>query len=90
MAASQDPNPRGLYEFGLRVDPEKELLLREDETVPVAPKAFQVLLVLIRNNGRLVHQGRPSQDHMAGYLRGRGKPSPQYLLLRGLSARAPG
>ena len=44
-----------VYEFGpFRVDPEKELLLREDETVPVAPKAFQVLLVLIRNNKQVV------------------------------------
>jgi DNA-binding winged helix-turn-helix (wHTH) protein len=32
-----------------RVDPEKELLLRDNEAVPLAPKAFQVLLVLIRH-----------------------------------------
>lgn len=55
MAASTQPEHRQLYEFGpFRVDPEKELLLREDETVPIAPRAFQVLLVLIRRNKQVV------------------------------------
>ena len=55
MAASAEPKARQLYEFGpFRVDPEKELLLREDEAVPLAPKAFQVLLVLIRHNKQVV------------------------------------
>ena len=55
MNASADSKPRQLYEFGpFRVDPDKELLLREDETVLIAPKAFQVLLVLIRNNKQVV------------------------------------
>ena len=35
-----------LFEFGpFRVDPEKELLLRGAETVPLTPKTFQILLV---------------------------------------------
>jgi eukaryotic-like serine/threonine-protein kinase len=55
MAASTDPKARQLYEFGpFRLDPEKELLLREDETVPIPPKAFQILLVLIRHNKQVV------------------------------------
>lgn len=55
MAASAGPETRQLYEFGpFRLDPQKELLLREDETIPVAPKAFQVLLVLIRHNKQVV------------------------------------
>jgi DNA-binding winged helix-turn-helix (wHTH) protein len=55
MAASADPKTPQLYEFGpFRLDPEKELLLREDENVPIAPKAFQVLLVLIRHNKQVV------------------------------------
>ena len=33
--------------------PEKELLLRET-TVPIAPKAFHILLVLIRHNKQVV------------------------------------
>jgi len=53
--ALAEPKTRRLYEFGpFRVDPEKELLLRADETVPIAPKAFQVLLVLIRHNKQVV------------------------------------
>lgn len=55
MAAGAEPKSRQLYEFGpFRLDPEKELLLRADETVPVAPKAFQILLVLIRHNQQVV------------------------------------
>ena len=55
MAASKDQNARQLYEFGpFRVDPEKELLLRDDEAVPLTPKAFQVLLVLMRHNKQVV------------------------------------
>src|SRR5579862_1788384 len=55
MAANAESNTRQLYEFGpYRLDPEKELLLREDETVPIAPKAFQILLVLVRHNKQVV------------------------------------
>ena len=55
MDASADSKPRQLYEFGpFRLDPDKELLLREDENVLIAPKAFQVLLVLIRHNKQVV------------------------------------
>jgi eukaryotic-like serine/threonine-protein kinase len=55
MNASADWKPRQLYEFGpFRLDPDKELLLREDENVLIAPKAFQVLLVLIRYNKQVV------------------------------------
>jgi len=55
MASSADQKTRPLYEFGpFRVDPEKELLLRQDEAVPIAPKAFQVLLVLMRHSKQVV------------------------------------
>ncbi len=55
MAAGADAKTRQLYEFGpFRVDANKELLLREDETVPIPPKAFQILLVLIRNHKEVV------------------------------------
>src|SRR6516162_6824633 len=44
-----------LYEFGpFRVDPEKELLLRGNETIPLTPKTFQILLVLIRHSKEIV------------------------------------
>lgn len=46
--------PRG-YEFGeFRLDPEKRLLRRADETVPLMPKAFEVLLALVRRHGSVV------------------------------------
>jgi DNA-binding winged helix-turn-helix (wHTH) protein/tetratricopeptide (TPR) repeat protein len=44
-----------LYEFGpFRADADKELLLRGGEPIPLTPKAFQILLVLLRNNKELV------------------------------------
>lgn len=55
MASSVDQETKQLYGFGpFRVDPDKELLLREDEAVPIAPKAFQVLLVLMRHSKQVV------------------------------------
>jgi DNA-binding winged helix-turn-helix (wHTH) protein/tetratricopeptide (TPR) repeat protein len=36
------------------VDPERETLLRAGESVPLTPKTFQVLLVLIRNSKQVV------------------------------------
>src|ERR1700733_4373053 len=55
MAESTDRKSNQFYEFGpFRVDPEKELLLRGDEAVPIAPKAFQVLLVLMRHSKQVV------------------------------------
>jgi eukaryotic-like serine/threonine-protein kinase len=55
MATSADQKTKRLYEFGpFRVDPEKELLLRNDEAIPLAPKAFQVLLVLMRHQMEVV------------------------------------
>jgi DNA-binding winged helix-turn-helix (wHTH) protein len=46
---------RELYGFGpFRVDAERELLLRSGESVPLTPKAFQILLTLVRRSGELV------------------------------------
>jgi len=54
MAADADKRVKQLYEFGpFRVDPEKELLVRGGETVPLTPKTFQILLVLMRPVKRL-------------------------------------
>jgi DNA-binding winged helix-turn-helix (wHTH) protein/tetratricopeptide (TPR) repeat protein len=55
MPAGADQQPKQLYEFGpFRVDPEKELLLRGEENVPLTPKTFQILLVLMRHNKEVV------------------------------------
>jgi DNA-binding winged helix-turn-helix (wHTH) protein len=51
MITSPGERPKELYEFGpFRVDPKKETLLREGEPVPLTPKTFQILLVLIRHH----------------------------------------
>jgi DNA-binding winged helix-turn-helix (wHTH) protein len=47
--------PRYLYEFGeFRLDPEESVLLRDAQPIPLAPKALEVLIFLVQNNGRLV------------------------------------
>jgi TolB-like protein/DNA-binding winged helix-turn-helix (wHTH) protein/Flp pilus assembly protein TadD len=44
-----------LFEFdAFRFDPAEHLLLRDGEPVPLEPKVFETLLVLIRHGGRLV------------------------------------
>lgn len=43
------------HEFGpFRVDPDKQLLLRENQPVPITPKAFETLLILIRHHREVV------------------------------------
>lgn len=51
MAAGE----KDFYEFGpFRIVPEERQLLRGQEPIPLAPKAFETLLLLIRNRGRVV------------------------------------
>ena len=46
-----------LFEFGsFRLDPAERLLLRDGRPVPLEPKVFETLLVLIRRGGRLVEK----------------------------------
>ena len=55
MSASESQRFKELYEFGpFRVDPEKEILLRAGEAVPLTPKTFQILLVLVRHSTEVV------------------------------------
>ena len=43
------------YEFGaFRLDPEEASLLRDGKPVPLKPKVFETLLVLVENHGRLL------------------------------------
>jgi DNA-binding winged helix-turn-helix (wHTH) protein/tetratricopeptide (TPR) repeat protein len=47
--------PRIVYEFGpFRMDPDKQTLLRENYPVPITPKAFETLLVLVRRSRDVV------------------------------------
>ncbi len=46
---------RHFYEFGrFRVDETERRLLRDGEFLPLPPKTFETLLVLVRNNGHLL------------------------------------
>jgi DNA-binding winged helix-turn-helix (wHTH) protein/Tol biopolymer transport system component len=48
-------DPRVVYEFGpFRMDPDKQVLLRENQPIPVTPKAFETLLALVRRSREVV------------------------------------
>src|SRR5215831_17543146 len=48
---------RGLYDFGpFHLDAANRTLLKDGEIVPLTPKAFDTLLVLVVNRGRLVEK----------------------------------
>ena len=44
-----------LYEFGpYRLDPARRVLLRGDEVVPLTPKTFDTLILLVEKSGRVI------------------------------------
>ena len=48
-------DPRIVYEFGpFRMDPDTQVLLRGNDPIPVTPKAFETLLVLVRRSRDVV------------------------------------
>ena len=47
--------PKQIYEFGsFRLDAAERMLLRDGVPVPLTPKAFDTLLVLVENSGHLL------------------------------------
>lgn len=55
MSAVGDSTEKQVYEFGpFRLDPEKETLVRGAEPVALHPKAFQLLLTLVRHGNEIV------------------------------------
>ena len=47
--------PKVFYEFGpFRVDPEKQVLLRDNEPIAITPKTFETLLILVRHSREVV------------------------------------
>ena len=55
MPGADAQTGKELYEFGsFRIDPERQLLLRDGELIALAPKAFQLLLVLVRSGNQVV------------------------------------
>jgi DNA-binding winged helix-turn-helix (wHTH) protein len=52
-----DQNARQLYEFGpYRLDPAERKLFRGSEIVPLPPKAFDTLVLMVRNSGHLMEK----------------------------------
>jgi len=48
-------NANSLYEFGpYRLDPNQRVLMRGNQPVPLQPKAFETLLILVQNNQRIM------------------------------------
>ena len=48
-------DPKVVYEFGpFRMDPDKQVLLRDGQLIAVTPKAFETLLVLVRRGREVV------------------------------------
>jgi len=55
MPTDESRAGKKFYEFGpFRVDPEKETLVRAGEIVPLTPRTFQILLVLVRHSQAVV------------------------------------
>jgi TolB-like protein/DNA-binding winged helix-turn-helix (wHTH) protein/Tfp pilus assembly protein PilF len=49
---------RHIYEFGpFRLIPEERQLLRDNQPVPLTPKSFDLLVVLVENSGHLIEKG---------------------------------
>jgi DNA-binding winged helix-turn-helix (wHTH) protein/Tol biopolymer transport system component len=52
-----DRDRRELYEFGcFRLEPAERKLMRGNEVVVLTPKAFETLVLLVRNNGHLLEK----------------------------------
>jgi DNA-binding winged helix-turn-helix (wHTH) protein len=55
MTIGKNQSAEELYEFGpFRVDPARETLLKAGVAVPLTPKTFQILLVLVRHGQEIV------------------------------------
>src|SRR5581483_7838500 len=51
------PKSSDVLEFGAwRIDREQRLLTKEDNVVPLAPKVFDTLLVLVESGGRMLEK----------------------------------
>ena len=59
--------PQHLYEFGpYRLDTAEQLLLRDGEPVPLTPKSFETLLVLVERSGHLVEKDELMKSGLGG------------------------
>jgi len=52
---AMNTDPKVVYEFGpFRMDPDKQVLLRDGQLIAVTPKSFETLLVLVRRGREVV------------------------------------
>jgi len=55
MKATINTQVNRFYEFdSFRIDTRERLLLQDDEPIPLLPKAFDTLLVLVQNSGEVL------------------------------------
>ena len=60
------------YEFGpFRLNPIERLLWRDQQAIPLQPKAFDTLLVLVQNSEKLVLKDDLMKKCLAGQFRRR-------------------
>ncbi len=81
---SQDSNSKAVkhfYEFGaFRLDLEERLLSSHDgETILLAPKIFETLVLLIENKGRVVKKEEHDEEAVAGSLCGGVEPLAEHF-----------
>ena len=69
-----------LYEFGpFHLDPGERKLMRGKEIVPLTPKAFDTLLLLVRNSGHLLEKDDLIRMLWPDAFRRGGQPVQQHL-----------
>ena len=90
MAGNDDGGGKKLYEFGpFRVDPEKETLVRAGEIIPLTPKTFQVLLVLVQNSTQIITKDDLMKSVWPGTFVEEGNLSRNIFLLRKALGESP-
>ena len=72
-----------IYEFeGFRMDARRRLLTRGSAAIPVTPKAFETLLVLVRGGGRMLTKGEIISEVWPGVFVGESNLAQNIFLLR--------
>src|SRR5215813_10061965 len=57
LRAVMSPPSKHFYQFGeFTLDVDQRVLLREGNPLPVTPKAFETLLILVVNSGRILEK----------------------------------
>jgi eukaryotic-like serine/threonine-protein kinase len=90
MATAETQRGKEIYEFGpFRMDAEREVLWRVGEPVPLTPKAFQVLLFLVRHGNEVVSKDDLMQAVWPGTFVEEGNLSRNIFMLRKALGESP-